>query len=599
MAKLRLYYCLLILTELLCSGKTFSQYQLKIFPVDKDSIFLQKTFALQTSFKNKNACLDYVYELQNILQAKGYLTTSVDSIKSDTSQTSIHLFVGEIYKWMHINTKKIDPDILASSYWNEKNFSNKPINFKQFQGSQILILNYMENNGYPFAKISLDSIVIINGDLTANLKIDKGPLYKIDSIRIYGSGKISSEFLQHYLNIPNGSLYKKEKLESITKKILELPYVQEQQPWNVTLLGTGSVINLYLKPKKSSQIDALVGFIPSDNAATSGKLLVTGQATINLKNSFGNGESIGLDWQQVQPKSPKLDISFLQPYLFNSPFGVSFNFNLFKKDSSYLNLSAILGVQYSTSATQTTTVFIQAQSSTLLNVDTAQVIALHQLPDSIADVSSISFGLNYEFNNTNYRFNPQRGNELSFTGTVGTKKIKENAGILQLHDPNDSSFSFKSLYDSVKLSSYQFRLKLAAAHYFPIGRAATLKLGFNGGVYESAHSYLNELYQIGGYKLLRGFDEESIYATQYAVGTFEYRYLVAQNSFLFTFIDYGWAKNNISNYNLNHTYLGVGLGMAFETKAGIFNISYAVGKRDDTDLSLRNAKIHLGYVNFF
>jgi len=45
--------------------------------------------------------------------------------------------------------------------------------------------------------------------------------------------------------------------------------------------------------------------------------------------------------------------------------------------------------------------------------------------------------------------------------------------------------------------------------------------------------------------------------------------------------------------------LGVGLGIAFETKAGIFNMSYAVGKRDDSNFNLRQAKIHLGYVNFF
>ena len=39
--------------------------------------------------------------------------------------------------------------------------------------------------------------------------------------------------------------------------------------------------------------------------------------------------------------------------------------------------------------------------------------------------------------------------------------------------------------------------------------------------------------------------------------------------------------------------------MAFETKAGIFNISYAAGKRDDQKFNLRQAKIHLGYVNYF
>jgi hypothetical protein len=43
----------------------------------------------------------------------------------------------------------------------------------------------------------------------------------------------------------------------------------------------------------------------------------------------------------------------------------------------------------------------------------------------------------------------------------------------------------------------------------------------------------------------------------------------------------------------------MGMGMAFETKTGIFNISYAVGKRNDVKLDLRQSKIHLGFVSIF
>ena len=207
--------------------------------------------------------------------------------------------------------------------------------------------------------------------------------------------------------------------------------------------------------------------------------------------------------------------------------------------------------------------------------------------------------MSYEFNNTNYRFNPRSGNELDLVGSVGTKTIHRNAQIQKLVDPSDSGFDFNSLYDTVKLNSYEFQVKLAGAHYFPLTRTSTLKLGFNGGVFSSPSTYRNELFLIGGYKLLRGFDEASILAAQYAVGTLEYRYLIGLNSFLFSFLDAGWAKNEVPGYELNNIYMGAGIGLAFETKAGIFNISYAVGKRDDTNLNLRDAKIHLGYVSFF
>jgi hypothetical protein len=305
-----------------------------------------------------------------------------------------------------------------------------------------------------------------------------------------------------------------------------------------------------------------------------------------------------LDWQQLQSGSPRLDILFQQPYIFHSPFGLNASFDLYKQDSTFINVNLMVGAQYALSANQNGSVFLQEASSSLLNVDTAEIIASHALPPE-ADISSLSLGVTYNFNNTNYRFNPRRGNEFDFVGSAGTKTVKQNAQITQLTDPTDSGFNFASLYDTVKLHSFQFLVRLTGAHYFPIGRAATLKLGFSGGIYSSPNTYRNDLFMIGGYKLLRGFDEQSILASQYAVGTLEYRYLTGLNSFMFTFVDVGWAKNNVPTYNLNSLFIGTGLGLAFETKAGIFNMSFAVGRTSQIPFDFHDTKIHLGYVSFF
>jgi outer membrane protein assembly factor BamA len=566
--------------------------------MDRDSLFNQQNLNLTSSFRNRSTCLQYIGQLPQLLQTRGFAGASVDSLLYDSIRATVNLYLGDAYTWSRIHTRSSDAPILNGAGWSEKKFDKKPFDFAQFQQEQQVILDWLENNGYPFARISLDSVQLAGGKLTANLKIDKGPLYRIDSVRIYGSARISVEFIQHYLNIPDGSIYNKGKLEGISKKIRGLPYLQEERPWTLTLLGTGSVLNLYLKSRKSSQVDVLIGLLPNNNQLTNNKLLVTGEATVNLKNALGNGESIGLNWQQIQPKSPRLNLLYQQPYMFGTSFGLDGSFDLFKKDSSYLNINFILGIQYASSATSTGSVFFQSSSSNLLNVDTLQVIATHQLP-SQADLSSLSLGVDYQFNNTNYRFNPLRGNEFQIRGSIGNRKIKKNAQIEKLVDPADSGFSFNSLYDTLKLNSYEFRLRLAAAHYFQISHTTTLKLGLNGGIFQSPNSFRNEVFQIGGYALLRGFDEESILASQFAVGTLEYRLLIAQNSFLFSFADLGWAKNNVPGYSLSDSYLGLGLGLAFETKAGIFNMSFAVGKTGETGFNFREAKIHLGYLNFF
>ena len=379
----------------------------------------------------------------------------------------------------------------------------------------------------------------------------------------------------------------------------QLLYLQEQQPWDVTMLGSGSILNLYLQPKRSSEINVLVGFLPGNNIT--GKTQVTGDVHLDLKNSLGSGENILVNWQQLQPQSPRLNLGYNHPYIFNSLFGIDVAFNLLKRDSSYLELNAVIGLQYILSVNQSGKVFYQNERSYLLSggVDTNRVLLTKTLPPNI-DVSSGNFGINYHFNNTNYRLNPRKGNELEITASAGIKKITKNNDIVNLKDPSNPAFSFNSLYDSVKLKSYRLRVTAAAAHYAPVGKSSTFKTALNAGWFQSPQVFQNELFRIGGYRLLRGFDEESIYASRYAVLTVEYRYLVGINSYFFGFSDAGITHTNFNATSYSNNFISAGIGIEFETKFGLLNLSYALGKRDDVKFDIRNSsKIHFGYINYF
>jgi outer membrane translocation and assembly module TamA len=178
---------------------------------------------------------------------------------------------------------------------------------------------------------------------------------------------------------------------------------------------------------------------------------------------------------------------------------------------------------------------------------------------------------------------------------AGRKKIKKNNQVLEL---KEAAFDYERLYDTVKLNTYEFRLHGTAMHYFPLGKQTTIKTGVSAGFLQSGNYFQNEFFQIGGYKLLRGFTEESEYVSQYVVGTLEYRYLIGINSNIFVFADGGWARNPLQSV-ANHSYIGTGMGMSFETKAGIFTLAWAVGKRNDAELNLRQSKVHFGFVNYF
>ncbi len=585
------------------SAPAQQKYELNYVFEDKEQGWAAAALDLQTIFADREACRRYITGITDLLRTRGYITASLDSVAYDSLSATAWTYIGKRYQWTEVNTDSADKKALSAAGWNHKTLRGVVVDFQTVNSWQERLLRYFEDNGHPFAEVRLDEIAIQEDRVQARLVTNKGPFYRIDSIRVYGKARISNYFLQQHLGIADASPYRKNRLQTVSAKLLELPYLKESQPWDVSMLGTGAVLNLYLEPKRSSQADVILGFLPATGEPGRTKMQLTGEANISLKNALGNGETVGINWQQIQVQSPRLHLLYEQPYLFRTPFGIDFNFDLLKKDSSFLNLNALLGVQYFSSGKQSGKLFVQSLFTNVLpaGTDTSVIKSTKRLPVFI-DVSTTNLGVSYRFNNTDYRLNPRKGSEWNVTAAAGIRRIKRNNAILGLtKDATGNDFDFSSLYDTLPLRTYVMRFNAAGAHYIRTGSQSVIKTAVNGGWILTPGIFRNEMYQIGGYKLLRGFDEESIFASGYTVLTAEYRYFIGLNSYFFGFADGAWVNSRMYHETRNNrsTYLGFGLGMAFETRAGIFNLSYAVGKREDLPLNFRQAKIHFGLISLF
>jgi hypothetical protein len=60
-----------------------------------------------------------------------------------------------------------------------------------------------------------------------------------------------------------------------------------------------------------------------------------------------------------------------------------------------------------------------------------------------------------------------------------------------------------------------------------------------------------------------------------------------------------WYENIAVNRNIRDLPYGLGAGLSFETKAGIFVVSYALGSQFGNPISFRSAKVHLGISSLF
>jgi len=574
------------------------RYRLEILRSDKDTQAAALPFDAQREFRDSVQCRVYLEDLLKRLRSMGHLSASIDSVSFRGPAARAWLHVGEAYRWKSFKVPPQDLETIGSSGWKRLPAPGEKADLEETDRRMEAIVAHLADNGYPFANVRLDSLKAGSGELTALLRIERGPLYHIDSITIDGGLRIRKDFLHRYLEIPRGGIYRKETLDRVGTRLMELPWLKESRPWDMTLLGTGAILNFHLEPQRNSQFNLLVGFLP-DNAQTGGKLLLTGEASVRLRNAMGAGEGISAEWQQIQVRSPRLRLAYDQPYLFGSPFGVDFAFDLFRKDSSFVNLNARFGIQYLASSRQRGVLFFQPLLTTLLDVDTAAVKATRTLP-STADVNASNLGVDYRFNGTDYLFNPRKGMEVESVLSAGWRRVRENPSIAALKtDAAGQPFDFSSLYDTVSSRGFVLRLRAGASRYIQTSGRSTLKVAVKAGWLASDRVFRNEAFQIGGFRLLRGFDEESIFTTGFGVGTLEYRYLIGRNSYFYAFTDLGWTEDRSNGPRQTRTYVGAGTGMSFETRAGIFNLAYAAGKSDDAPLDLRQSKILFGLVSLF
>jgi hypothetical protein len=73
----------------------------------------------------------------------------------------------------------------------------------------------------------------------------------------------------------------------------------------------------------------------------------------------------------------------------------------------------------------------------------------------------------------------------------------------------------------------------------------------------------------------------------------EYRYIISPDLYINTILDYGYYKDDTTNYEA--TILGIGLGMGLRTKNGNLKLSFTNGSNDGQTLKFSNTIANLNY----
>ncbi|MCK5856286.1 MAG: BamA/TamA family outer membrane protein [Bacteroidales bacterium] len=571
-------------SQILIGNKSYAQkeYKLEIKASLNSEQSIIDNIKYRTNYISDSYRTKAVQEVIMKLQAQSYVLASIDSSTISEKNEIFYISLNSKYQWERLGKGNLSTLAISDIGFQENHFQDSDFNYAHLLQIEETVIRYYENHGYPFASITLDSIKVNKQAISAVFKLEKGPQIYIDTIMLNGFNDIHHNYIYQLLDIKPGDLYNEEKIGRIKNKLASMPFAYEKKAFYVAFEKQKASINLNLAKRKTNIFDGIVGLQPK--SSIDNKMMLTGNLKLKLFNSFKRGEMISLNWKSPGSGSQNLDIGFAYPYLFNSPIGVDYTFKLFKQDTNFINLSNKPGVRFIINGTDYIKISADLFSSTMLSNELVNGIPTN---NDMLDIRSNMGNLEANISRFDYLFNPRKGWRINISAGYGSKNI------IRQHDIKDE------FYDSIPMASQQVKLKAHLEYFIPIFRRQTLRIWSMSEMLQGDNLFTNELFRIGGFSDFRGFNEESIYASTYSILTLEWRLLLERNSFISVFWNKAYVENSAGAQTTYDQPMGFGAGLSFETKAGIFAISYALGQQLGNPIEFSQAKIHFGYMALF
>lgn len=526
----------------------------------------------KVEFKDSLELLTYLKVFRAKALSEGYLTASVDAIDFQKKNCQVNFHLGEKFNSIRlILTLETTEFLKKEGQFKEKFLTNQSFRAKEIGEYMTQIHQSMLNSGYPFSKVSLTDVVLDTKGSSANLAIEKNQRLKWKEIHVKGDTAVSLNYISSLLQIKVGDWHNESVLGTIAQKIEQVPFLTEIKSSEYLFTSDGVELFLYLKSRPMSSANGFVGLQPD---LVQGGYFLTGELALKLLNTLKTGELIDLKWQNLQTQTQQLKVQTNFPFLFKSPFGLDGKFNLYKRDSTFLDLKGRAALQYHMKGGNFISFYYERIASSLLSGS-----ANNTSFTGLANIKSNNYGVALIKRKVDYLPNPRTGYSIDVSSSVGQRQSQKK----------DTSLVERSLV---------FKGESDIEYFLPVAKRHVFRLANHTSFLSTPNIFQNELYRFGGLTTQRGFNEQEIFASTYTTFSLEYRFLFDKNSRAFLFYDHSFYERNSEGYQNDYPF-GFGAGFSFGTQIGIFSIQYALGSQQNNPILFKNGKIHFGYIAYF
>lgn len=517
----------------------------------KSQLFLDGALYDQRVFLDTLSLTNHLQKMQLRWINQGFYFSGIDSTTQKDDSTFFYLYKGARLKATLTNYKGKKLQV----YLEKK-------------------LQEYANNGYPFASISLDSVSVNEGRLSAKVVVQSGPEIAYDSAYFFNEIKTNHSYIYQLLDIVPEDDFSERSYRQVSRKIQRSPYLSLQRPTDLSFKNKKAKIFLDIKEEDASSFQGVLGL--QQNAT--GKSAAVGSIELDLQNLFRSGKQFTFSWESFAEQSQRLNVFYKHPFFLDSKIAPSFRFDLLKQDTTFLTRRLGVGIHTYIAPRVELSMMYEQNKGTLLSSN-LNVLEQSGLAGYTRATYSVQFAQGDVFTLGKLR----EGIVWRTLMMAGRKDVDRNLNV-----PD-------SYYDSLEPRTNFYQFEFEIAYQLKTLKRQAFFHHMSTGITQNDQLLRNELYRIGGLASLRGFNEISIFARHYFLSRAEFRSFFEEESYAYLFYDQMIYQQG----SLNDNPYGIGLGFALATSAGQFSFAIGVGNSKNQSISFSTMKVHFGYISRF
>ncbi|MCK5052129.1 MAG: hypothetical protein KAS53_10435 [Candidatus Cloacimonetes bacterium] len=417
----------------------------------------------------------------------------------------------------------------------------------ELAGSLKTLAEFYADNGFLFADVKLDSLLNNNEQITAFIKIDEGKFCQFTEYKFKGNKTTRNETLIRISRLASIKNITPATLQQAANNIRQKRYIK-----NCELIPLDH--NKLLFQVEEDRMSLISGILGYDNSKD-GNNRITGWIDLEFMNLYGTDRSLALNWQHLSADISSIELKYHESGFLRYPINADLLVYRQEVDSTYIRSKFESEIYYY----------------------------------DLYNRYGLFFGMEDIFPGSRKSAIIERST-FNKLGVLWDMTALDN--ILNPSSGTQSYLKYYYIFNSVDEENISKQaVEIKWAKYFDVGKQFVLGFGVNANVIENKQLTEFEVYELGGAKSLRGFNENVFSGYRVGWSDLELRYLFGRNSRLFAFGAYGYVENLIYKYS---DLFSFGFGLRTQTKIGLLGIDYGLGIQNGEMRNPLDGIIHIG-----